>query len=169
MKSIRSVWKPLAVTMGALVALVAGAGPAQASVVKSQTNLVQPAPFPQNKQNEPAIAQNPTDATNLVAGANDEIDLPGCTTSGCPFVTNVGLSGVYVSHDGGASWSQFSAAAGAGNTASFNGGHIHTLPRVAKLARPLRGPRLASDRGATLGLGPGVAPYYRFLARARRG
>src|SRR5205807_2485255 len=64
MKSIRSVWKPLAVTMGALVALVAGAGPAQASVVLRQTNLVQPVPFPQHKKYEPAIAQNPTDATN---------------------------------------------------------------------------------------------------------
>src|SRR5256885_4977869 len=145
MKSIRSVWKPLAVSMSAFVALLAGAGPAQASVVKSQTNLVQPAPFPQNKQNEPAIAQNPTDATNLVAGANDEIDLPGCTTSGCPFVTNVGLSGVYVSHDGGASWSQFSAAAGGDNTASFNGGNNHTLPGFRKLAPPPRVPGPASD------------------------
>src|SRR5256884_8285809 len=150
MKSMRSVWKPLAVTMGALVALVAGAGPAQASVVQSQPNLVQPAPSPQNKQNEPAIAQNPTDATNLVAGANDEIDLPGCTTSGCPFVTNVGLSGVYVSHDGGASWSQFSAAAGGDNTASFNGGHNHPLPRLAQPASPLRAPRPCPARAPTI-------------------
>src|SRR2546429_8378504 len=159
MKSIRSVWKPLAVTMGALVALVAGAGPAQASVVQSQTNLVQPAPFPQNKQNEPAIAQNPTDATNLVAGANDEIDLPGCTTSGCPFVTNVGLSGVYVSHDGGASWSQFSAAAGGDNTASFNGGNNHTPPRFAQPAPQPRGPRPASDRDPPNALAPDGAAY----------
>ena len=167
MKSLRSVWKPLAVTMGALVALVAGAGPAQASVVQGQTNLVQPAPFPQNKQNEPAIAQNPTDATNLVAGANDEIDLPGCTTSGCPFVTNVGLSGVYVSHDGGASWSQFSAAAGGDNTASFNGGNIHTLPGFAKLARQLGVPGLASDGDPTIAFALDGTAYYGSLAGVR--
>src|SRR5207244_2905108 len=122
----------LAVTMGALVALVAGAGPAQASAVQSQTNLVQPAPFPQNKQNEPTIAQNPTDATNLVAGANDEIDLPGCTTSGCPFVTNVGLSGVLGvvtnselitvsrSTDGGTTWSDPVLATSRTNPVDFN-------------------------------------------------
>src|SRR5207253_2005550 len=135
--------------------------------VQSQTNLVQPAPFPQNKQNEPAIAQNPTDATNLVAGANDEIDLPGCTTSGCPFVTNVGLSGVYVSHDGGASWSQFSAAAGGDNTASFNGGNIHTLPGFAKLARQLGVPGLASDGDPTIAFALDGTAYYGSLAGVR--
>src|SRR5712691_10857409 len=116
---MRTIWKPLAITMSVLVGLLASAGPAQAAVLNfnSQTNLVQPAPFPQNKQNEPAIAQNPAHPANLIAGANDELDEPACTASGCPFVGNVGLSGVYVSTNGGASWSQFSAPAGGDNTA----------------------------------------------------
>jgi len=45
--------------MSVLVGLLASAGPAQAAVLNfnSQTNLVQPAPFPQNKQNEPCAVQ----------------------------------------------------------------------------------------------------------------
>src|SRR5438309_4959958 len=167
MKGMRSVWKPLAATMAAFVALLVGAGPAQAAVVERQTNLVQPAPFPQNKQNEPSITQNPTNALNLVAGANDEIDEPGCTSSGCPFVTNVGGSGVYFSTDGGASWSQFSAPAGGDNNASFNNGTIHTLPGFGKLARELGIPGLASDGDPSLAFSLDGTVYYGSLAGVR--
>ncbi|HET9847173.1 MAG TPA: sialidase family protein [Candidatus Dormibacteraeota bacterium] len=134
-----------------------------------QTNLIQNGPFPQNKQNEPAIAQNPTDSTNLIAGANDEIDLPACTSSGCPFVANVGLSGVYVSHDSGASWNQFSAPAGGDNTASFNGdgSTIHTLPGFAKLARQVGLPGLASDGDPGLAFSADGTAYYSSLAGVR--
>src|SRR5713101_794201 len=133
---MKTSWKSLVVGAAALATLVvAGTGPALAvgPSFDTQVNLVQASPFPQNKQNEPAIAQNPANAMNLIAGSNDEIDLPGCTASGCPFVSNVGLSGVYVSTNGGTSWSQFSAPAGGDNTASFNGGLIHTLPGFGKL------------------------------------
>lgn len=71
--------------------------------------------FPQTKQNEPSIAVNPLNALNLIAGSNDEKFEPPCQDlnndgnltglAECPFAPNVGISGIYVSIDGGATWS----------------------------------------------------------------
>ncbi len=154
---------------GAVTASAAARTPGPTLVGDVQANLVQNTPFPQNKQNEPAIAQNPTNPKNLVAGANDEIDLPACTASGCPFVANVGLSGVYVSNDGGKSWSQFSAPAGGDNTASFNGdgSTIHTLPGFGKLAQQVGLPGLASDGDPNIAFNANGTAYYSSLAGVR--
>jgi hypothetical protein len=154
------------IAIGATASLVTAAA-ATGPNFNSQANLVQAGPFPQNKQNEPAIAQNPADPSNLIAGANDEIDLPACSPTACPFVANVGLSGVYVSHDSGASWSQFSAPAGGGNTASFNGGSIHTLPGFGTLANELGIPGLASDGDPAIAFSRGGTVYYASLAGVR--
>jgi hypothetical protein len=166
MKRVLSAHLPIVAALAALV--VAGTSSAFANTsFDTQANLLQPSPFPQNKQNEPSIAQNPTNSMNLVAGANDEIDEPACTASGCPFVGNVGLSGVYVSMDGGASWSQFTAPAGHDNTASFNGTNIHTLPGFAKLARQLGIPNLASDGDPAIAFSLDGIAYYGSLAGVR--
>jgi hypothetical protein len=67
-------------------------------------------PFSQNKQNEPAITRDPTTGT-LIAGANDEIGQPLCTTpttpltSPCPFAPGVPTSAYYRSTDNGQTWS----------------------------------------------------------------
>src|SRR5207247_4023930 len=67
--------------------------------------------FPQNKQNESPMAVNPVDPLNAITGGNDEIQEPDCTpatggASSCPFAPGVDTSGVYVTTNGGGSWTQ---------------------------------------------------------------
>jgi len=105
----------------------------------SQVNMTAPsAPagmvdnFPSNKQIEPGIALDPTTGA-LIAGAGDEIDEPLCTTTStgtgsCPFVTGVGISGVYLSNTGGSSWTQPSYTESPKGTGTCLGRTIHTLP-----------------------------------------
>ena len=110
LKNARST-VPSLLTAGALaaaVALVPGAAVGAAPVVTNvQVNKVFAGPFPTNKQNEPSLAQNPTNRLNLIAGSNDEIGEPSCTNttpSSCPFVNGVSVSGFYASFDGGQTW-----------------------------------------------------------------
>jgi hypothetical protein len=66
-------------------------------------------PFPQNKQNEPAVTRDPLTGV-LVAAANDEIGQPLCPgttaplSSPCPFKPGVSTSAFYRSTDDGVTW-----------------------------------------------------------------
>jgi hypothetical protein len=87
-----------------------------------------PTPFPQNKQNEPTVAIDPTNPSVLAAGSNDEIDEGPCVGSDCPFVQGVGNSGIYLSFNGGASWIQPTYTGWSDRTGTPMEGPIGTLP-----------------------------------------
>src|SRR6266851_2754896 len=108
----KSFWSAVAglLIVSTLVATVVFhpyAAHASPTITNVQVNQVLDGPFPKNKQNEPSLAQNPTNSMNLIAGSNDEIGLPACTNttpSSCPFTAGISVSGFYASFDGGQTW-----------------------------------------------------------------
>jgi hypothetical protein len=118
----------LALSLGVLMI---GAVPAAAQAAEALVTIDSPAtPFPQNKQNEPTVAIDPTNPSVLVAGSNDEIDLAPCDGGDCPFTPGVGVSGVYFSFNGGASWVQptYQNEGWSARTGTPDVGPIGTLP-----------------------------------------
>lgn len=66
--------------------------------------------FPQNVKNEPTIAINPLDPSNVIVGSNDLSVLPDCRSapdlsSACVPPTGASETGVSATSDGGHSWS----------------------------------------------------------------
>jgi hypothetical protein len=119
---------------------------------------------PENAQNEPALAVDPTAPNILAAGANDLVDMQPCsqkaaTTAGAcsfplgTFNLGVGLMGVYFSFNSGHSWTQPTyqglTAAGCSPTVepcTPQVGPIHTVPNFYE-----NGLRSRSDPGVAFG------------------
>ena len=131
---------------GALLAFVVPAG-AQAATEALVNAGSPPTPFPQNKQNEPTVAVDPTNPSIVAAGSNDEIDEPPCNGSDCPFAQGVGNSGVYFSFNGGSTWSQPTYQGWSGRTGTLGTGPIGTLPHYFENG-------LVSDGDPVVAFGP---------------
>ena len=140
---------PVGVMVGVLVAAstIASAGPSDTRI-----NVGSPAaPFPQNKQNEPAIAVDAHSPNVLVAGSNDEIDVAPCNGNSCPFTTGVGTSGVYFSFDSGKTWTQPTYTGWSARGGTPGVGPIGTLPWYLENG-------LVSDGDPAVAFGPRPGP-----------
>ena len=99
-------------TLAVLLALLIG-GPAEALTVVEQlvSTTAAGTHYPRSKQNESPLAVNPADPLNVITGANDERLEPLCVPSSggastCTRDSSTNFVGVYVTTDGGSSWSQ---------------------------------------------------------------
>jgi hypothetical protein len=108
---MRGKLRVLAVALAAVTAAAVVVSSASALTVSE--HLVSPTAvhFPQNKQNESTVAVDPLNASVVAVGANDEIQEPDCTPatggpSSCPFSPTVDTMGVYITTNGGSSWTQ---------------------------------------------------------------
>ena len=140
------------VAAAALVGAVSAS--AAAGATYTQINVGNPqTPFPPNKSAEGSIAIDKHMPNVVGAGAFDEADQAPCGTaesspsSPCPFITGVGVSGVYFSFDRGRSWMQphFTGWTARSGTPHF--GTIRTLPWYYEAG-------LQSDADSAVAFGP---------------
>jgi hypothetical protein len=162
MRMLRAVLVLVLVLVPTMVALAVGAPAARAFSPDALVSAGSPpAPFSQNKQNEPALAIDANRPSVLVAGANDEIDMEACNPAAdntCPFTNGVGVSGVYFSFDSGTTWRQPTYTGATGRDClgapgpsdppcTAHTGPIGTLPWYAENG-------LASDGDPAVAFGP---------------
>jgi hypothetical protein len=134
--------------VSATVICLAGAGSALATGDSLVTSGSPNAPFPLNKQNEPAVTVDPLNSQIAVAGVNEEIDNAPCNGSDCSFTPGIGDSGVYFTFNGGGSWQQptYTGLSARTGTPTYPG-PIGTVPWYYESG-------LVSDGDPTLAFGP---------------
>jgi hypothetical protein len=129
-------------------ASAAGAGVAREVTAASPDTV-----FPRSKQNEPAVAVDPSRPNVVVAGVNEEIDNAPCGTAfatpdaPCPFTPGVGGGGVMFSFDRGHTWNQPTYSGWTARAGRAHRGPIGTVPWYLE-----RG--LVSDGDPALAFGP---------------
>jgi hypothetical protein len=139
--------------LSAVVVVLAATSSASSGVASEVTVGSPSAPFPRNKQNEPAVAIDPSRPAILAAGSNDEIDNAPCGTAEstpdapCPFTTGVGGSGIYFSFNQGKHWIQPTYKGWSARNGHPHLGPIGTLPGYYEAG-------LVSDGDPAVAFGP---------------
>ena len=102
--------------------------------------------YPESRQGEPSVAIDPSSPNVVAAGANDTIDVAPCDAGShepCRGGAGVGLSGVYLSFDGGRTWRQPEYRGWSGRSGTARRGPIGTLPRYREAGLVSRGAQSA--------------------------
>src|ERR671934_2331237 len=103
---------------------------AQAQTPEAKVSVAGPlTPYLPNAVNEPALAIDANAPLVLAAGANDLVDSAPCNGSSCDLTPDIGISGVYFSLDGGATWTQPTYRGLTAQNGTTHMGPIHTLPK----------------------------------------
>ena len=85
-------------------------------------------PYLPNAVNEPAVAIDANHPSVLAAGGNDLVDNAPCDGSSCELTPDVGISGIYISLDEGATWVQPTYTGLTARSGTPKVGPINTLP-----------------------------------------
>ncbi len=85
-------------------------------------------PYLPNAVNEPAVAIDANHPSVLAAGGNDLVDNAPCDGSSCELTPDVGISGIYISLDEGATWVQPTYTGLTARSGTPKVGPISTLP-----------------------------------------
>jgi hypothetical protein len=117
----------------AVIAILAVPGTAGALSAEAKVSVAgPPSPYLPDAVNEPALAIDANNPQVLAAGANDLVDSAPCNGSNCDLTPNIGISGVYLSLDGGSSWTQPTYTGLTAQNGTTHVGPIHTLPNYVE-------------------------------------
>ena len=102
---------------------------AGAQATEAKVSVAGPStPYLPDAVNEPALAIDANHTQVLAAGGNDLADSAPCNGSSCDLTPDIGISGIYFSLNGGASWVQPTYTGLTAQTGTTQIGPIHTLP-----------------------------------------
>jgi hypothetical protein len=129
---MRSTSGRFALLAGLLSLIAAAALPvtAGAQTADTKVSVAGPeSPYLPNAVNEPALAVDANHPQVLAAGGNDLVDSAPCMGSSCDLTPDIGISGIYISLNGGSSWVQPTYTGLTARSGTTHVGPIHTLPK----------------------------------------
>lgn len=149
MRASRFVLPAVALVLVATSALPATAG---AQVAETKVSVAGPTtPYLPNAVNEPALAVDAGHPEVLAAGGNDLVDSAPCKGSSCDLTPDIGISGIYLSLNGGTSWRQPTYTGLTAQSGTTHVGPIHTLPNYFENG-------MSSHGDPALAFGPAPGP-----------